>query len=477
MGDGTGPISYDQNHEPSPPRGAGGPRKLLLVLAGVVLTFLVVTHSFVAYLADASPRTALMISSGDPVALVNFAERTMTRPKQVAITAPPTDGKAAVPERNEQGNAAQPNAKARPPRPDVNGIEAELDASELAELRERVERALAADPTSAKAIRILGQLVDQEGDAARATSLLEAAARRSKHDSVAVFLMIRRNLDTQNWAAALFYADVLMRSRYDLVQMVTPMVVRLAETPAANPLVKKLLAANPVWRPIFMQLMLSSVTDARTPLDLYLALREAGSPPARQDLAAYFNFLIGHRFQDIAYYAWLQFLPPEQMAVAGFVFNGNFELTLSGMPFDWTLPRALEATVDVAPVPGEDGNRALRIEFGSGRVQLGEVQQRLLLGAGSYRLTGRLKGEVAGRKGTRLTIACTEQNNERIAETPMFIGQQLEWRSFETSFTVQEGCRSQVLRIIHDARFSAEQFLSGLVWYDDIAIVRADGGG
>ena len=312
-----------------------------------------------------------------------------------------------------------------------------------------------------------------EGDTRRAGTLLEAAVRRSKHDSLAVFMMIRRSADMQDWPAAMFYADVLMRARYDLLQAVTPLVVRLAETPAANSLVKKALAEKPIWRGVFFEFMLGSLTDARTPLDLYLSLKDSDSPPTRREIAAYLRFLIGNQLHDLAYYTWLQFLPPELMASAGFVFNGSFDMPPSGMPFDWSLPNAVEATVEIVRVPGEDANRALRIEFGSGRVQLGDIQQRTLLAPGTYKLSGRHKGELAGRRGTRVTISCAARTNSKLAEGPMLIGQFLEWRNFDLTFTVHDDCSSQLIRIHLDARFSAEQFLSGIVWYDDIAIARA----
>jgi hypothetical protein len=437
--------------------------KVSLSLAGLGLVYLVIAHSFVAYLAEAVPERALRLAPHDPVALVSATERTFSRPpaKDTPVEAQASDMTQLT------------RIKPRLPSAPAIGIEAELEPEQVRDLRSRVEQALAAEPLSARAIRVLGQLAEMEGDTPRATRLIETAIRRSKHDSLAVLMMIRRSLDAQDWDNALLYTEILMRTRHDMVHAVVPVVVRLLETPAIAPRVKAAIAAQPVWRPAFMQLMFKSLTDARTPLDLFLALKEAGTPPTREDLASYLNFLIGHRLFDVAYYTWLQFLPPELVASIGIVFNGGFEQPVSGMPFDWSLPRPIGSTVEILRVPGETGNRALRIEFQSGRAQLGNIQQRILLAPGTYVLTGRLKGEVAGRRGTRVTVTCAATNAAKIAETPMFTGNAPTWQGFETTFKVPEECGSQLVRIIHDARFSAEQMVKGTVWYDDISIRTA----
>lgn len=455
----------DLERRPSPdlPRRSGKMRAIGLLAIGLVLTYLVVTNTLVAYLADASPDRALRIAPRDPVALMNITERVLSSP------APTT------PDLHKDGSPypAPSETKRRLPAAPMIGIEAELEPEQVTELRAQAARALAADPLSARAIRILGQLAELENDSTTASALIAEAVRRSKHDSLAVFMMIRRSLDAEDWDGALFYTDVLMRARHDLVAAVSPVLVRLLEIPAASDKVKSTITRRPVWRSAFLEGMYASLTNARTPLELFLALKEAGSPPSQAEISAYLDFLNRNRFYDVAYFAWLQFLPPELMISAGFVFNGSFELPASGMPFDWTLPRPLGSTVEIARVPGEPTNRALRIAFGNERVQLGDIQQRILLGPGSYTLTGRLKGEVTGRRGTRVTVSCAATTNERIAETPMFVGNATTWRPFDVTFNVPASCPSQMIRVIHDARFSAEQMVRGTVWYDDIRIAAA----
>ena len=453
------------------PTGSAGPRlsahrpsalrKLIVVLVGASLAGLVVLHSLVAYLAETDPGLALRMAPDHPVALANLAQQRLATPTPTDVAtdaAAPKSHPAPVAQRSED-----------------NGILAEIPAAELPELRARVERALAANPMSARAVRMLGQLADLEGDREKASRLLEVAARRSKHESMAVYLMIRRNLDAKNWEAAMFYADLAIRSRPELMPAVTPLLVRMAETPGANPVLKAALADDPAWRTSFLSDMLRHVTHTGTPLDLLVHLKASKRPPATDEAKAYLGLLVQANLLSAAYFARLQLMTPEQLAGAGFVLNGDFQQPNSELPFDWVLPKPVGATVEIARVPGDSENRALRIEFGSGRVQLGEVQQRLMLPPGNYRLTARFRGEILGRRGMKLIVSCASTPvADQLGESPVFLGNQSAWRTKEFVFTVRDTCLSQMLRVRHDARFASEQFASGVVWYDDIHIARHD---
>ncbi len=436
-------------------------RKFIVGLGGVLLAWLVVLHSLVAHLAETDPALALRLASGHPVALANLAQQRLVTPNPT-VAATDAGSPVAV-------------SAVHAPRIEDNGILAEIPVAELPELRARIERALAANPMSAMSIRMLGQLADLEGDREKASRLLEVAARRSKHESMAVYLMIRRNLDVKNWEAAMFYADLAIRSRPDLMAAVTPLLVRMAETPDANPVLKAALADDPAWRTAFFSDMLRHVTHTGTPLDLLVHLKTSKRPPANDEMKAYLGLLVQANHLSAAYFARLQLMTPEQLAGAGFVLNGNFQQPSGELPFDWVLPKPVGATVEIARVPGDSENRALRIEFGSSRVQLGEIQQRLMLPPGTYRLTARFRGEILGRRGMKLIVSCASTPvADQLGESPAFLGNQAAWRAKDFVFTVRDTCISQMLRIRHDARFASEQFASGVVWYDDIHIARVD---
>jgi hypothetical protein len=304
---------------------------------------------------------------------------------------------------------------------------------------------------------------------------MEAAARRKIHESAAVLWLLRNSYEKKDYAATLFYADALLRTRSEGMPHVLPILGRMAENPEAKAELEKLLAAAPPWRRAFFSALPRAVSDARTPLLLLLAIRGPPSPPTLADVRDYVGVLIAHKFYELAYYTWLQFLPPEQLSSAGFLFNGSFELTPSGLPFDWVLSGGAGATIDIAPRPDEVGRRALFIELGPGRVEFNGVAQTLLLAPGTYRFQGKYQGEIVGPRGLVWRVACVGGAGEPIGQSPMMVGVAAPWEDVEFSFTVPgTECRAQQLRLVLDARMASEQLVSGSVRYDELRILRSN---
>ncbi len=414
-------------------------RMTLLATLALVLLWLILTRTLVAYLAAIQPETALLLRPGDPTALVALADQEFNTPGR---------------EQAEKG-ARQSGAASKP----------------LAQLREQVQTALAADPLNARAYRLLGQLAEAEQDADKTAKLMQAAARLSLNETIAVDWMMRKNFENKDYAATAFYVDALLRTRPQYMEYVLAILGRMAESKDARKEIEKLLAANPPWRPQFFSMLGKAITDARTPLELFLALNDTPAPPASAELHAYLAFLFQHKLYELAYYAWLQFLPPEQLARAGFLFNGGFELKPSGALFDWTMPKGKGVVVDIAPRSEASDNQALFVEFGQGRVDFPGVYQNIVLPPGVYRLKGSFKGEISGPRGMQWSISCVE--GAAIGTSQMFLGSYPVWRDFEFNFAVAAtGCRAQSARLTHTARSASEQLISGAIWFDDLSITR-----
>jgi hypothetical protein len=168
----------------------------------------------------------------------------------------------------------------------------------------------------------------------------------------------------------------------------------------------------------------------------------------------------------------LQFLPVEQLSKVGILYNGSFELTPSGMPFDWVIASGAGVTTEILPRTDADGDNALFISFEQGRVEFNGVTQLLMLAPGDYEFKGKFKGELIGPRGLKWRITCAG-GSAPLAESAMMIGAHPIWKDIEFSFTVPSGeCRAQQLRLDLDARMSSEQLVTGSVWIDELQISR-----
>jgi hypothetical protein len=334
--------------------------------------------------------------------------------------------------------------------------------------------ALSKDPLNARALRILGQIADAEGDEPRATNFMQAAATNSIREGMAVYWLMQKSFEKRDYERALYFADALLRTYSQVMPLVMPTLVRIGENPQGKGELEKLLVSNPPWRRSFFSALPRSVTDARTPLGLLLSIRETPTPPTAPDLRDYLNFLIEHKFYELAYYTWLQFLPPEQLNRAGLLFNGNFGSDPSELPFDWVISPGTGTTMDIVARQDPPDGRALYIELGPGRVEFGSIAQVILLGPGTYQFKGKYKGEIVGRRGLVWRVACAGVTGAPIAESPMIKGMAPLWQEVEFSFSVpQANCRAQRLTLELDARMASEQLVSGSIWFDELQISRA----
>jgi tetratricopeptide (TPR) repeat protein len=407
-------------------------RAIGLAAAGAALAWLAVAKGLAAFLAASAPQAALWLSPGDPQALLNLAEARF----DPAATAAPEEVRA--------------------------------------EVRAWAEAALAGDPLDPRALRILGQIAHAAGDEAQARTFMEAAGRRSVQESWAAHWLLKDAYDRKDYAAALRNADLLLRTRTRALWPVMAFLGRMAEIPEAADGLEKLLATSPPWRRSFFSVLPRAVTDARTPLKLLLAVRETPDAPTLADIRDYLYLLIEHKYYDLAYYAWLQFLPAAQLAGAGNVFNGSFESAPSRLPFDWSIGGGKGASVGIAERPDRPGERALLIALGPGRVELAAgAEQTLMLTPGAYRLQAAFRGELSGPRGLVWRIACVEALGQPLGQSPMILGAAPAWKEAEMTFTVPaKGCRAQQLRLFLDARMPSEQLVSGQMWLDDVRISR-----
>lgn len=416
-------------------------RVVIFTILGLALCWLVISHSVGAFLSTAAPELALKIRSDNPQSLLRLVEDEL---HTIA----------------EDGDNT-PNS----PR---------LSSSRIMALWENAQRALIAAPLSARAYRVLGQIAEIEGSATKAQRFMYAAVRRSLNERIAVDWMMRQSADRKSHRATAYYADVLLRSTPGVTAYVTPVLAQMAEDSAGKSEIQKLLAANPNWRRSFFIHLGPSLTDARTPLDLFLSLKDSSSPPTADELNSYQSFLFQHKLYELGYNVWLQFLPPNELASAGFLFNGDFEKKPSGSPFDWRTLPGTNVIVDFASRPQNASNRALVLDLGPGRVEFRGVAQTILLPPGDYVFKGAFMGEIHGPRGVQWSVRCMD-GKATLGQSKMILGSFPDWRAFEFPLIVPENdCSAQIIELKLAARSPSEKLAFGAIWFDDFSISRAE---
>jgi hypothetical protein len=453
-------------------------RTVLLAGCALLLAWLVVSRSLAAYLAEVAPQAALRLNAGQPEALINLADRMLNdssgtngRPGGADQTADPQ--KDAGTDMSGGADSAGANSALANRAFSAFDLISQKQSIDLPAVRAAAEAGLRLEPLNARALRLLGQASDAAKNDADAANFMQAAAKLSLHDNLTDSWLMLKSFAAKDYQATVYYADILLRTTPELGTYVVPILARIAEDKESAGLIKTALAGDPPWRDLFFQMLPTSITDARTPLALLLALRTGANPPSPEDLNRYLNFLVQHKMYELAYYTWLQFLPAEEMRNAGLLYNGGFEIAPTGSPFDWIMPQGSGVTVDIEARSDNDSGHALLLNFQYGRVDYASVAQLIMLAPGRYHFTGRVKGELVGPRGLKWRIACAETRGNRLAEGPMINGRVPSWSDTGFDFTVPaQNCRAQYLSLDLDARMASESFVNGSVWFDDLQISR-----
>ncbi|HEX4410951.1 MAG TPA: hypothetical protein VH206_19450 [Xanthobacteraceae bacterium] len=463
------------------------PRNLALAGAAVVLVWLVMSRSFVAYLADAAPNTALWLNSSQPEALINLADLTLNTSAAVAgVDLAPDPQKTSDLEKRDPAAPKSPELQKAPGNTGAangaanNRTFADAFATigpnrsiDLEAVRLQATVALTSEPLNSRALRILGQISATGHDNVQATKFMTTAVNLSLHQSIALYWLMRQSTDQGDYKSAISYADALLRTNPNLAGYIVPVLAHFADGKESVAAVKAVLDGNPPWRSLFFRLLPQDVTDARVPLNLLIGLKNSATPPTSEDVKPYVDALLAHKYFDLAYYTWLQFLPLDELRSAGLLFNGNFATAPSGMPFDWTITQGSGVTIDILTQPNATNQRALSVAFLYGRVDYHSVRQLVVLPPGDYQFSGQYTGTIIGPRGMKWRITCTGDSVAKIGESAMIIGVALLWKKADFNFSVpQTGCRAQFLSLDLDARMASEQIVSGAMLFDDLRITR-----
>ncbi|MBJ7532746.1 hypothetical protein JDN40_01235 [Rhodomicrobium vannielii ATCC 17100] len=436
-------------------------RFTFLCALGVFLILLIATKSLPYALAPYDPDLALRLNSSNPAALIAKAERLRVQLWNLNQGSRATSGDADV---------SLDTISSLPPAQQAE-IPESLERSRLRDgIRSLALRALERDPLNATAFRLLGEIADTPD---RARVLMREAVRRSQRDAVAQFWLLNDSFLRNDFKSALGHAEILLQSHPKLSVYVFSYLTLLAEDPEGRRFLLPRLARAPAWRPHFFEVLPRNMQKADTPATLMLALKGTANPLTASEVAPYLDALIAKNLIDVAYNAWLQFLPPTELETVSQITHPNFEREPSGLAFDWRVHPGVNASVEFVPI---ERGHAMYFHLGEGRIQFPDVKQFVLFSAGSYRIEGKLKGRITGKRGLRWQMRCAHGTQRVIGETEQLVGRSEQWRNFGFSFDVPhtDECKGQMLRLYHDARSPSEEFVSGEVRFAELRLTRLD---
>ena len=374
-----------------------------------------------------------------------------------------------------------------------------------------VDAALAWQPGRPEALRAKGEALLAD-DPATAEALLARAFRANGGDPWALLALARHWADSGQ-AEALERADALIaivaqlapadlrlqmqlagwwasRGRLDRVlphwtlvlagnpaqrQVLFPVLLQMAEAGETRDFFRTVTAAPPPWWEAFFGYVAAKGLELDTLRFLYLLRRQAGEQPlSAEERRIYVSRLQREGLIAEAYLVWIDGLEPAERERLGLVFDGGFDLPLERRNFGWQLAENDQFTAKPAGTGGVTGPTALRLRFRGYEGHFARLSQPLMLDAGFFRLSGRVRlDSLTSKGGLRWQLRCLlpEAQARVLADGPRFMGS-ADWAPFELRFEVPEGCTYQQLTLVSGGTRAFEQKLDGTLWFDDLKILR-----
>ncbi|MCB1823060.1 MAG: hypothetical protein KDJ54_00085 [Candidatus Competibacteraceae bacterium] len=332
-----------------------------------------------------------------------------------------------------------------------------------------------ANPTDALVYLALAELQAGAGQTSAAIALVETADALGPMRTPALARSAAFWLTQSRPDLALARWDMLLRNRPEVADQLYPLLLHWVESAETRALLRPLLANPPTWWDRFFTYVAAKSTRLETVVYLYRNRERGGKLPEATEQKVYLERLWreGHWLET--YLAWLGGLDQSQQGGLGNLYNGGFELPVTGIGFDWSISTPRGAQVEITETYGTHGGKALHVTFNGQRVRFRHVWQPLYLEPGHYRLQGRARPDgLRAERGIRWTVRCAASDDRLLVEGPLFTGSD-DWRLFTQDFTVPEAnCPVQRLRLELEGRAELDFEVQGGIWFDDLAIIRQE---
>jgi hypothetical protein len=360
----------------------------------------------------------------------------------------------------------------------IQRAQQELDEPDgnLDSAREWAQRALRASPLKSRALTLLGLIAERKGDQKSANALMRIAAARTWRDRTTDPWLLNREAGRGDYASALPYADAMLRMDYEFQSELFPVLASFTVDPRAFEALTAFLATAPPWRAWFLSELSARLANKTRLAQLYAALNDSENPPTKNELRPYLMRLIQDENFELAYRTWHATVLPGQRADEAHPFNRDFEFPVDGLPFNWILETNPGADIQIVSSVDSGKKRALLVEFAGARVRFANVKQLMLLPAGEYSFSGKVKtAALRTVRGLWWRIFCANASLTTLANTELVSGT-MPWTDFTVKFRVPAtACGAQWLQLELPARIDPELRIEGQVWYQDLRITPSSG--
>ena len=320
-------------------------RNALIIGLAVVLAWRVLSLGMADHLAVDKPGAALFWRSGHPEALLRMAEKCVS-------------------------------------------------LKQWPEAREYALKALKANKLDGRALRVLGQVAEHQGDEKRAAELFIKAVALSPRDLPSHVWLLEYSLRSRQAKPAAEHLDALLRVAPELANVLLPQAAALAVNPAAQDAVLGQLALNPPWRRHLLMALAASGYSADQIVPVYVKLN-AQSKLEPGDYLPLIDRLNKEGRYPQAYLTWANLIPEKQRKYLGNVFDGGFELPLEEQvgAYGWLMQPVDGAQAQLYSTSGTLGENSFYLEFEGRRTPYAHLSQMLALPPGQWRLSFRAKAD------------------------------------------------------------------------------------
>lgn len=302
--------------------------------------------------------------------------------------------------------------------------------------------ALVRDPTNASAAATIATATAYTNDVPRARSQFLYSERLSRRLLAAQLWLIEDSVTRGDVPGALKHYDTALRASSSAGRLLYPILAKAISDPNVRQSVGEVLSAKPLWGPEFLTEIGLRGPDFVAASDLFVLLRKrkvAIEPALENQMMA--------KLVDAGQHerAWQYYLSVNPRDRGSLIRNGDFRtISATPAPFDWLATTEGGAT---AIAEWENGRTFLHFQTVAGEGGA-LVRQLMLLNAGRYVLTGRVRSlPAAANERPYWRVVCL--SSIQIARIPLPEATD-SGTLFSAEFTVPNDCKAQYLVLTAD---------------------------